>query len=90
VPAASSAIQRLAGKAGGLKAQRPADDPERIAAEQNLAEAHLERHIARVIQGLPPLRPEQRAQLAALLGDASQTAARGVPRHLLRRGCDAA
>ena len=54
-------------KVASLTRSRPADDPELVEARQNLRETRLAMHIARVVNEAPPLRPEQRDRLTAIL-----------------------
>ena len=55
------------GRVAALSRSRTADDPEFIAARQDLAATKLELYVARVIEAAPPLAPEQRDRIAALL-----------------------
>lgn len=55
-------------RANALRRYRPADDPEVIAAQQELAAAHLGDVIRRIVDEAPPLSEEQRVRLALALG----------------------
>lgn len=50
-----------------LSRDRTADDPELVAARQNLKAARLEDHISQALADAPPLSEEQRARIAGLL-----------------------
>lgn len=58
-------VRRLAGEVGAASV---ANDPDRLqTARENLAEARVSLAIAKVLADAPPLRPEQRERLCALL-----------------------
>jgi hypothetical protein len=57
-------------RANALRRYRPADDPEVVAAQQELAAAHLGDVIRRIVDEAPPLSSEQKVRLALLLGGA--------------------
>jgi hypothetical protein len=63
----SPSLAELAGRAGGLKAQRPADDPERIEAEQEHRTAQLEAHLQEVLGRAPRLTEQQLDRLVAII-----------------------
>ena len=50
-----------------LVRHRTADDPDVIEAARDLRAAQLDEHVRRVVDSFPPLTPEQRSRLAALL-----------------------
>lgn len=52
---------------GALSRSRAADDPDLIEARRDLHAARLAEHIKRVVDSAPPLTPEQRDRLSALL-----------------------
>lgn len=64
-PAPSVARQR--GRVAGLSRSRPADDPEFIAARQELAAANIAAYVEKVVASAPPLTDEQRDRLTNLL-----------------------
>lgn len=55
------------GRVAALSRRCPSDDPRLVAAKLDLAVHQLEDFIGRRMAGLPPLRPEQRARIVALL-----------------------
>jgi hypothetical protein len=59
-------------RVASLSRSRTPDDPDLIAARDNLKAARLEVYIAKVVAAAPPLTPAQRDRLALLLrgGDA--------------------
>ena len=52
-----------------LVRHRTPDDPDVVEATRDLRVAQLNEHVRRVVDGFPPLTPEQRSRLAALLVD---------------------
>lgn len=54
-------------KVASLSRSRESDDPELIAARQNLKTARLADRIQVILESVPPLRPEQIESLTALL-----------------------
>ena len=54
-------------RTAALSRSRSADDPELIAARQNLKANRLEEHVARIVASAPALSPEQCDRIAALL-----------------------
>ncbi|WP_324667158.1 putative PhiRv1 phage protein [Mycobacterium canetti] len=62
-----STIYHHRGRVAALSRSRRANDPEYVAAQQDLAAANLEAHIARTLAAAPPLTDEQRTRLAELL-----------------------
>lgn len=58
---------RERGRVAALSRSRSADDPELIAARQNLKTERLADHIAKVVGEAPPLTEAQRDRLAGLL-----------------------
>lgn len=50
-----------------LSRSREPDDPDLAAARQDLRASRLEEYVARVVNEAPPLTPEQRDRIAALL-----------------------
>jgi hypothetical protein len=63
----TTSIPVLAGKAGGLAAQRPADDPEVIDAKRALKAERAARHLEEVLGQAPRLTEEQLDRLAAII-----------------------
>lgn len=55
------------GRVAALSRFRPADDPELVAARQDLKTSVLEQHIREAVNSWPALRPEQLDKLAVLL-----------------------
>lgn len=62
------------GRVGSLSRYRPVNDPELVAARQNLAEANIAAYVEEVLAKAPPLRAEQRTKLAELLKPARREA----------------
>lgn len=62
-------------KVASLSRLRAADDPELIAARQNLKASRLEDYVSRVLSEAPPLTDEQREQIARLLKPSARVAA---------------
>jgi len=61
-------ISRAGARLAGLHRGSNVLDPEVVqAARQDLATAKLARYVAEIVAGAPPLRPEQRERLVALL-----------------------
>lgn len=58
-------------KVAALSRDRAADDPDLIAARQNLKAARLEEYVRRVVAEAPPLPPEQAERIASLLRPAA-------------------
>lgn len=60
-------------RVASLSRSRTPDDPDLIAARENLKAERLEVYIAKVVAAAPPLSPAQRDRLALLLrgGDAA-------------------
>ena len=54
-------------RVASLSRSRSSDDPDLIAARQNLRAARLEDYIRRTVDQAPPLTAEQRERIAALL-----------------------
>ena len=54
-------------KIASLSRSRPADDPEIVAARQDLKAARLEDQIRATVDSVPSLRPEQIDHLAGLI-----------------------
>jgi hypothetical protein len=54
-------------RVAGLSRDRKSDDPELVAARRDLKAARLEDYVASVVASAPPLTPEQRDRIAALL-----------------------
>lgn len=50
-----------------LSRSRQPDDPELVAARRNLKALRLEEHVLKVVAEAPPLTPEQRDRIAAIL-----------------------
>ncbi len=55
------------GRAAALARFREASDPERQAAESELAAVKIARYVEQIVDSAPPLTDAQRAQLAALI-----------------------
>ena len=64
---ATAAERKTHARAAVLHRYRTADDPELLAARAAHTEASLAAHITRVVDAAPPLSPEQRDNIAALL-----------------------
>jgi len=58
------------GRLNALKRHRSPDDPAIADATRDLAAERLAEHVRRVVDAFPPLTPEQRDRIAALLRDA--------------------
>jgi hypothetical protein len=56
-----------AGRVSRIRQKRPADDPERLAMELELAEAVLAEYVSKTISKFPPLREDQVARLIAIM-----------------------
>ncbi|RNB46546.1 hypothetical protein EDM22_13810 [Agromyces tardus] len=54
-------------RVASLSRSRTHDDPDLVEARRNLKAERLADHVARVVAEAPPLSPEQRARIAALL-----------------------
>jgi hypothetical protein len=54
-------------RVASLSRDRAANDPELLAEKLNLRAERLAQHVARVVSEAPPLSPEQRDRIAALL-----------------------
>ncbi len=52
---------------GALSRHRSPDDPELLAAQRDYHAGRLAEHVAKVVAAAPPLTPEQRDRIAALL-----------------------
>ena len=63
----ASPVLSARGKVAAFSRSRPDDDPEYIAARQNLNALRLEEHIEKTLAAAPPLTDEQRTRLAELL-----------------------
>lgn len=61
-------------RVAGLSRSRSDSDPELINARRDLRAARLAEHIARAVEAAPPLTPEQRERLTALLRDGGRVA----------------
>ncbi|MDF3305612.1 hypothetical protein P3H15_11330 [Rhodococcus sp. T2V] len=68
-----SSIPTAHARVAGLSKFRTAEDPELVAAKQDLKALRLEDYVARVVAEAPPLTVEQRDRIAAIL----QAGARG-------------
>lgn len=62
-----SAIKSGRGRVAALTRSRPADDPELVEARRDLAAEVIAQHVAKVVAKAPPLTPEQRDRIAAIL-----------------------
>jgi hypothetical protein len=60
-------------KIASLTRSRQPDDPELVAARQNLKALRLEEHVRKVVAEAPPLTPAQRDRIATLLRAGSAT-----------------
>jgi len=60
-------------RVASLSRSRTSDDPELVAARQNLKALRLEEYVLKVVAEAPPLTPETRDRIAAILrgGDAA-------------------
>ncbi|GJO25672.1 hypothetical protein NJB1507_29330 [Mycobacterium marinum] len=54
-------------RVGALSRSRSDDDPELVTARQNLKALNLEEYVRKVVSEAPPLTPEQRDRIAAIL-----------------------
>jgi hypothetical protein len=59
-------------RVASLTRSRTPDDPDLIAARRNLAAARLEDYVQRVVDAAPPLTPEQRDRIAAILAPSAE------------------
>lgn len=55
-------------RVAALVRHRGADDPAVLEAKRELAAENIASYVERVVAGAPPLTPEQRDRIAALLG----------------------
>ena len=62
-------------RVASLSRNRPSTDPELIDARRSLKATRLEEYVARVVAEAPPLTPEQRDRIAALLRPSDGAAA---------------
>lgn len=62
-----SAIKSARGRFAALNRYREDDDPELIEAQRDLAAEVLAKHVAKVVADAPPMTPEQRDRIAAIL-----------------------
>jgi hypothetical protein len=69
-----SKVMTHRGRVAALSRSRSADDPDLIAARENLKAARLEAYIEKVVDSAPPLSAEQRDRLALLLRGGDQVA----------------
>ena len=74
VPAPISVFTHHRGRVAALSRSRKPDDPELVAARQNMRAERLAEHIERAVAAWPPLTPEQRSVLAQLLSGGDQVA----------------
>ena len=58
-------------KVASWSRNRPADDPELVAARQNLKALKLEEYVSKVVSEAPPLTADQADRIAALLRPAN-------------------
>jgi hypothetical protein len=65
-PDVSNALHYRA-KIASLTRSRQPDDPDLVAARQNLKALRLEEHVRKVVAEAPPLTDEQRERITALL-----------------------
>lgn len=63
----SQPVASARGSVAALSRSRSADDPELVEARNRLAAANIEDYVSRVVRDAPPLTPEQRDRIAALL-----------------------
>ncbi len=63
----SEAIFHHRGRVAALTRSRSSDDPDLVSARSDLKAAQLADHIHRAVSTAPPLTPEQRDRLSALL-----------------------
>ena len=66
-PPPSKPVAHHRARVASLSRDRKSDDPEFVAARQDLAAQMLAEHIERVLAKAPPLTAEQRTKLAELL-----------------------
>lgn len=71
----SKEVAHARGLVAGLSRARADDDPEYIAARQQLKAAKLADYVAKVVAEAPPLTPEQVDRIAVLLRPSSGGAA---------------
>lgn len=62
-----SAVKSGRGRVAALTRSRPSDDPELVEARRDLAAEVIAQHAAKVVSKAPPLTPEQRDRIAAIL-----------------------
>ncbi|OCB25013.1 hypothetical protein A5674_22185 [Mycobacterium malmoense] len=62
-----STVNHERARIASLTRSRQPDDPELVAARQNLKALRLEEHVRRVVAEAPPLTDEQRDRIAAIL-----------------------
>ena len=62
-----SSVTHFAGKVGALSRSRNADDPDLADARRNLRAARLADYVEKVVAEAPPLTPEQRDRITAIL-----------------------
>ncbi|MGO9382398.1 MAG: hypothetical protein ACLP4W_09945 [Mycobacterium sp.] len=65
--ALSSATTHHRARIAALSRDRDPDDPELVEARRSLRASRLEEHVAKVVDGWPPLTDEQLDNVAALL-----------------------
>jgi len=73
-PVVSPALARPRARIAALSRSRTPDDPELLDARRELKAASLEQHVADVVATAPPLTPDQRHRIAALLVPEAVTA----------------
>ncbi len=73
MPASSPARRTLVSSVAALTRHRGTDDPAVTAAIRDLAAESLAEHVRRVVDRFPPLTPEQRDRIAALLSSTPTT-----------------
>lgn len=61
-------VTQAVGRLGGMRKHRPPDHPDVIHAEEALDEEILVNEIEKALRKAPPLTPERRARIVALLG----------------------
>lgn len=66
-PSESSTLVRKRGRVGALSQHREANDPELIAARQDLAASVMEEQARRLVEKFPPLSDEQVGRIVSLL-----------------------
>ena len=74
-PSESSTLVRKRGRVGALSQHRPANDPELLAARQDLAASVMEEQARRLVEKFPPLSDEQVGRIATLLRGGGNAAA---------------